>query len=287
MLPSPNGQQYQATHLPQMLGASRNLSSFRVQISRSKPDSSILVDLLCGRAVAHPVKGYLDIDTCETIGRNANSLLGAVRSDVPALKLGADHFGKSTDEYFSEVAATRELLNRLFQGSIDVPDLLRSDLQQCLEPVMTIRPARHRGHSAGRVRAVRWTGSGSLALGIHDDSSQLTQTAQAGFEIQEVRVPVAANIYPIAEPGCGKLRVFNLRIGRDLKSSLHIEHTGYPVPDELLCGVPFLDVAVDAGDLLLLDGRYLHCVTAGAAGRLLLNCFAGLLADGETVVTWT
>ncbi len=274
-------------YMPAAPGVSRGHADFSIRTAELKPDAASVMDLLCGRGVGLHVKHYLGSSDCDQIARNVAGLTGAVRSDVPAIKLGADHFGKSLEHYLKEVAETRDLLKALFRGAVDVPEVLLSDLRDCLEPGMTIRPARHGDRNAGRIRAVKWVGGGPLALQIHDDNSQLTQPAQAGFEIQEVRVPVAVNVYPVAEANCGNLRVFNLRVNPSFKACLRIEHSGYPVPEELLSGVEFLDISVDPGDLVLLDGRYLHCVTSGPGNRLLLNSFAGLLADAATVVIWT
>ncbi len=131
---------------------------------------------------------------------------------------------------------------------------------------MTVRPAQHGNREAGAFRLVKWTGKGSLSLAVHDDNSQLTQTAQAGFEIQEVRVPVAINLYPVAEPGAGRLRVYNFRAGRMTKMALGIEQTGYPYPEDIFADVPFFEIAVEPGDLVLLDGRYLYGGATSGAG---------------------
>lgn len=270
-----------------LLGVSRKISDFAASTSNYEPDPSALMDLLSGRGVVHHVKGYLGSSSCRAIGLSTKARMSAIRSDVPAKKLGADHFGKNTDVYLSEVEQTQEPICSLFRQTIDVPAKVQQTLQRCVDPGMVVRRAEYQRRLAGSIRAVSWTGKGALALGIHDDISQLSQPEQSGFEIQDVRVPVAINMYPVADPNCGCLRVFNLRVAPQVKLALGIEHTGYPFPEEMLESVPFFDLRVDAGDLVLLDGRYLHGVTAGSGERLLLNCFAGLLRDGSTVVTWT
>ena len=273
--------------VPPVTGVTRSPSAFRMFETDGDMVSEVIMDLLCGRGLGLVVKRYLDEETCQKIYGNANRLMQDVRTDVPAVKLGADQFGKSTEAYFNEVEATSLAVASLFRGAVQVAEKLRFDIQRCLDHGMVVRRAQNEGRVAGDIRAANWTGNGAFSLGVHDDQAQLTSPSQIGFEIQHVRTPVAFNVYPIAEPNCGRLRIFNLVADENTKRRLNIVHTGYPYPIEALDEVPFIDVQIDPGDLVVLNGRYLHGVTSGGGARLLLNLFAGLLDDLSTVVTWT
>ncbi len=106
---------------PGVSGVSLNHADFTVRTSARNLDPRAVMDLLSGRAVVHHVKGFLDSATSATIARNARDLLSEVRSDVPAVKVGADHFGKSTEEYLHEVAETRAKVDGLFAGAPYLP----------------------------------------------------------------------------------------------------------------------------------------------------------------------
>ena len=271
----------------QLSGVSRRPSEFAIHTTEKRLDPNRIMDLLSGRGTVYVVEDYLDELDCKTIAANAEPLMNQLRNDqVPARKLGADQFGKSTEAYLEEVQRTEQSVQALFKGT-GVLESLLSAIKSCLDPGMHLRRAVHEGQAAGLFRAVKWRGNGKYSLAMHDDKSQLTQPEQRGFEIQEVRVPVALNLYPVAQPGCGRLRVWNLQVDEAEKCRLGIEHTGYPYPPEALDGVAYVDVEIKPGSAVFLDGRYIHAVTAGNGDRLLLNTFLGLLEDGKTIAIWT
>ncbi len=206
---------------------------------------------------------------------------------MPALKIGADQYNKTAEQYFAEVRASSEAVGTLSAEMRSIGDWIRDDLGRSI-PSEFLRRAKWNGQPAGDVRAARWTGTSQFALAPHEDFSQITR---AGFEIEDVLTPVAINLYPEVSKAAGAFRVYNIQPDSETRQRLGIETTGYPYPEHELESFEHLDIVVQEGDLLLFNGRFVHAVLAPQKGhnaaRLLVNFFIGLTSDGGTILSWT
>lgn len=134
------------------------------------------------------------------------------------------------------------------------------------------------------------TSNGSLALDAHEDEQQLRDPRQRGFEIQQVRTPVALNVYVRVPDQGGALRVWAIQPSLQCKHRLGVSGRGYPYPIGELGEFRWLDIRPAPGDLVLLNGRYLHAVmgwSGRACDRIVFNGFMGLSQDGSTVMRWS
>jgi hypothetical protein len=144
------------------------------------------------------------------------------------------------------------------------------------------------------MRMSSWEGHGTYALEPHEDVGQLKDPQQDGFEAQRVadHTVVAVNIYPVVPREGGVLRVWNHTPDDVARKSLGVAHSGYPYPSNLLRECTSLDVELEAGDLVLMNGEMVHAVTAPipdevstSPARLSMNFFLGYM-NRDTIVYW-
>jgi hypothetical protein len=276
-------------------GLSFSHDEFVVYKTNEVMDPQIFLRIASNLEVGMIVKGYLDHDCCLKIMENfSKSSAVTDRTDnVPAHKIGADQYGKTTDEYLQEVESTGIEVDRLFRNTQHVGERLREDIRRrCLRKGMVLRRAIYEGRKAGDMRGVKWRGHGTYVLDHHEDASQITDPKQGGFEIQDVITPVALNGYPYISSSGGQLRVYNVQPDEVSRKQLGLMHSGYPYPESLLDKFEYIDIGLESGDLLVLNGRFVHAVLGGsgddAKERLLLNAFVGILRkDPATMVWWT
>lgn len=266
---------------------------FQVQRAQHTVSADALHALLHGNAVALHVEGYLSAVQAEGLAAGFRETVRRQRQDaVPAVHIGDGHYAKTLAEYFRAAASGEAEMNAVYRrAGIDLAQRSGADLRALLDPGQALRPAMSGDWQAAELKAVAWIGKdGGLALSAHDDSAQLNSREQAGFEPQQVQHPVAVNIYAAMPKSGGELRVWNLQPSDACKRELGLEETGFPYPAPLLAALPFIDIASRPGDLVLLNGRFLHAVRGwdGAVGeRIVYNGFIGLSRDGATVLRWT
>jgi hypothetical protein len=223
--------------------------------------------------------------------RSSRSLIP--RTDgVTGHYLGAYHYGQTFDHYMEAVERTQGDVVA-FLGDEDNPVArVIGAVRAGLEPSVAVRAARWNDRKGGIARALSWSSSGTYLLAPHDDVGQLTDPRQVGFEAQAAAAGevIAVNIYPkVPKPG-GDLRIWNLKPSADSRARLGIDHTGYPYPEAELEGLPFLDVAVESGGVLISNGGLVHGVTGYATpdigmDRLLINFFVAR-TNQHTVLHW-
>ncbi len=267
---------------------------FRVTHADRTIDPDALHSLLTGDAVAHVVHQYLEAEEASRLASGFDRQVVRARSDdVPALTIGASHYGKTLTGYFAEVRRTRSEMGHVYDAAgFDLDQLTEEDIGQCLDDGQSVRNAQHRNHIAMPIRAAAWSGSGmdDLALAAHEDEQQLRDPRQRGFEIQQVVSPVALNLYARVPESGGVLRVWAMQPSRLCQVHLGVTGRGYPYPVSQLADVDHLDIKPDPGDLVLLNGRYLHAVTGWAgktSDRIVFNGFMGLSEDGCTLMRWS
>lgn len=275
--------------IPVVTGISVPKSEFVLPEVHRKP-SSHLLDVLNGKAVGLIVHSYLTSEQCECITKNFhnNTGLHARQDNVKGITVGADLYGSDPDSYIRATSAARNAVEDLFREAVNVPALLRSDIQRLLPAGVAIRPAACRGVEFNYSRAIGWTDTGQYALKLHDDKAQLGDPRQHELETSLIKNSVAFNVYPSVTEAGGELELININPDLETKQRLDIQHTGYPYPAELLAQFDRLIIKPQPGDLVIIAGSFVHGVRGvhGEGFRLLLNHFAGFM-DEQTVITWS
>jgi hypothetical protein len=278
-----------AINTVQVTGRSLSKENFVPTVVQSKPTSEIL-RMASGQAIAQIVHGYLTHEQCEKISANftANAGLHVRGDDVKGITVGADLYGKSSEQYLHDVRLAREHVDAIFKDTVNVPAMLRADIANVMPAGVTVRRAVHEGEPFNDARVIRWMDEGALALKFHDDHGQLTDPRQSTFETFAVTHPVAFNVYTSVPEEGGELQVVNICPDRETKEKLGIQYTGYAYTEDMLAGFDRITIKPQEGDLLVLAGEFIHGVRGirGKGVRLLLNHFAGFI-DDKTFVTWS
>jgi hypothetical protein len=212
---------------------------------------------------------------------------------VRAKTVGGQHFGKPLTDYIRDAPTHQAGIDRVFQiAETDPLEAIMAEVatQADGQPAAACRRATYNGHPAVRGRIVEWqSDEPDYLLGPHDDVAQLTDPLQAHFEIQEcVDRPVAAvNLYLSTLALGGGLRLWDFHPDDEMRTELDISSTGYPYGDISLGGIDYQDFVPTAGDLIIVNGHYVHAALAGSIGRrVLLNLFVGQNAQGD-VIYWS
>jgi hypothetical protein len=210
------------------------------------------------------------------------------RSDAPSRFLGTYHFNKSVEDYLAESAEVNPSVERLVKtpGSpwvwfrTAVADRLRRD-------GVALRVAEMADQKACLALVRSWDAEGEFSLYPHEDMSQCEDPRQAGFEIQHVvnHEVCAVNMCLANGPG-GRLVIWNMRPDEATRERLHIRYTGFSYPPAELAGISQLRIDVNAGDIYVFNGAYIHAVERTQGVRATISFFIGHL-DDQTVATWT
>lgn len=271
-------------------GSSLPKDEFAFREVDAQIDPQHLRALLDGQRGPLIVRNFISQEACRTITANFAAALDAnQRSDgVQGVEVGTGHFGKTLDEYFDRVDATRDAVANLWHKAVDVPARVARSLEEAVGPGMVVRPARHDWRSAASMRATVWQLPGPFSLAHHEDLSQLSQTAQRGAEFQEITVPVSCVVYAAMPARGGEFRLHNMAPDVATRQRLGVSETGHPYPLDALDGIDFIETRTEAGSAIFFDGRYLHAVReCFGAQRLSLTSFFGLNRDRSAVLIYT
>ena len=273
-------------------GVSLPREAFRVHETNEPVDVSLVVDVLNGRLAAYHVHGFVPPDSCQRIFANFWESSGRVprygegEDGVEAYLIGASHYGKPTMTYLDEARACKEHVEGLYAGVLNPIAAFRNTRADR----MTVRAASLNGFPAGDSKAVYWNNTGAFLLEPHDDLAQVKDPIQADFEIQQVNRVMAVNIYAAVQQGSGQLRVWNIEPDNETLEDLGLSGVGFPYPPDLLDEFPSTTIAVETGDLCVINGNLVHAVvrgnTATSKSRLLLTCFTGVNSRNE-LIWWT
>jgi hypothetical protein len=254
--------------------------------------TSDILDVMRGRAAALHIKGAASRETCEKIVDNFDRNNGVLerRDGVPGRYIGSSHFKKSAAEYFSESTLNRPHISALLGDVVDPIRAVFSLLTHKLEEDgRSLRLAAAEEGRANYCRALCWTGTGQYALKPHDDVAQVEHAGE-GYEFTAAarHEVVAVNFYPSMPQHGGDLRIWNYKPTMTEKLDAGLEKTGYPYAEPLLADKEYWDLGVSTGDLLLLNGGYVHGVTrqSNEGRRVLLHAFVGFVNDNDAV-WWT
>jgi len=206
--------------------------------------------------------------------------------------MGATQFGKTPSE-LAKLGYDQEGDFRDLIGNFENPiSSFFRDLAIAAEKLnLTLRPAIYQGQPLVTMRAVRWTkssGEPRWLLKLHDDLAQVVSARNEGFEIQQVTRLVAFNFYIRSKAGSGQLVAYNWKPTDADRKRIGVIDTGYPYSDgDIPSGTEKHVFDQSTGDLVVIDGSYVHGVLVGKdemSGRLIVNGFAALLKDGTVAL---
>ncbi len=270
------------------------MNSFNIWEGRKDLTKDLVRSLIRGEYVAIIVRDYITESDCERIQENFINHPGIQqRKDIPAVEIGANSYGVTTQDYFlGSCQVMGDLWDLMTETSNPVIRAL-TDFQRGLDEGVALRPAIHKGFLASPFRAVSWTGGNEsdeneLALGLHEDVSQLSAPGLEDSEIAKIIEPIAINLYPSAAERGGELVIYDMKPNVSLRTELGLETTGYPYPKNILNDIGCQSISLDDGCLVLLRGCYIHGVrpSLGIKPRILLNSFVGAI-NADTYVYYT
>ena len=281
-----------STTFRRITGASLPSSAFRVHETSAPVDVSVVFDVLEGNLAAYQVHGFVPDETCRRIVANFWASSGRVprygigEDGVEAYLIGASHYGKPTLTYLAEARACKDAVDGLYENTINPVAAFRS----LLADNITVRAASLNALPAGDSKAVLWNNFGTFLLEPHEDLAQVKDPIQSDFEIQQVDRVMAVNIYAAVAEASGQLQIWNIEPDEETRADLGLSGVGFPYPAELLDEYPSTVIAVQAGDLCVINGNLVHAVMRGSTtspkNRLLLTCFMGLNLRNE-LIWWT
>lgn len=253
-------------------------------------DADIFMAVLNAQIPAALFRNCLNPDRCKAAAEVFLASPSTTRrqDDVPARALGAFHYGKALADYFQSARDAEGTVARL--TDLAGLDAIRRDLCSGLDRRgLQLRSAAYETNAAGAFVFRSWENSDAYSLKPHEDMAQLADPRQAGFEIQNCRRVLAANVCLQNGTDGGQVVIWNVRPSAADRSRYHIDFTGHPYPESYVEQFDRIAFAVRPGDVFLLNSGFVHAVTGTTPGtvRVTAAFFAGQLEDMETVVTWT
>lgn len=269
------------------------ISPLAVKERTGSINTAEIISVLKGEITGLHIRKAFSSDVAEEITANfaCNPGLKERKDGVPGQFIGASHYRKDAATYFAEAENARPFVDALFSNLVDpvrgLFDALRRELHN---QGVDLRLARSKHGQANICRAICWSGTGTYALEPHDDVAQVL-CADNACDLAAVakNTVVALNFYPSMPGEGGNLRIWSHKPTALDRESQGIDTTGYPYSESYLEAVPFHDFQLQAGDIALIDGGFVHGVTRQSGNgrrRLLLNCFFGF-ARPDLVLWWT
>lgn len=236
------------------------------------------------------IKQVMSADNCALIENNFfNSKDRERRPDsVPGYILGATHYGKSPEEYFRQCDKAKEAVRQFFDDSPDPLRMVHEAVAHSLK--RPVRPSRFGNQQALHARIVEWLPKTSVRdnflLLPHEDFSQVNCDRNENWELRHAGNIMAINFYASSLSGSGCLRIYDYIPDVAIRDELNLQGSGYPYPFDLLRGKTYVELAVETGDLAIINGKYIHAVTPSQSRRVVVNCFLTLTPKNEYVY-WT
>lgn len=251
------------------------------------------IGVLKGEISGLHVKAAFNSQVADQLTRNFFDNPGLKQREIGVLaqNIGASQYSAEAKDYFTESESTRGDIDHLLGPMVDpVRGLFEALRRELDRDGIELRLTRSPHGQANVCRASCWTGTDAYSLEPHDDVAQVL-TAGDDYELTPVALNtvVAVNFYPSVPEGGGSLRVWDHKPTAQDRRAQGVETTGYPYSNAYLQGIDHHDLVLDAGDIVLLDGGFVHGVPkqlGDGRPRLLLNGFAGF-ARPDLVLWWT
>lgn len=249
-----------------------------------------IISVLKGEITGLHIRRGFSIEIAEEITANftRNPGLKERKDGVPGQYIGASHYRKDAASYFAESENEQPFIDVLLGDVVDpvrgLFDALRRELHK---HGVELRLASSKHGQANICRAICWSGTGTYALEPHDDLAQVLCADDLAAVAKNT--VVALNFYPSMPEKGGDLRIWSHKPTATDRKSQGVETTGYPYSTAYLEAVPSHEFKLQAGDIALIDGGFIHGVTrqlGDGRRRLLLNCFFGF-ARPDLVLWWT
>ncbi|MDU8926953.1 hypothetical protein RXV86_06115 [Alisedimentitalea sp. MJ-SS2] len=242
------------------------------------------------------LRDFADLDDCRKLEQRFNQIIAADGSDrgedglVRNQQIGSTQFQRNGEEYVREtvkhmehvidlysVLAAKTVQNLFFDDALERAFLKRGKLY---------RQARHLGGQGNFATTRKWLDNGAMTLHPHDDSAQVAQAAEDGFEIGAGKHTVAVNLC-IADDAEGSATVmWNHRPDDAVRAKLGLEKTGYPYPIDYADQFEKVRVKIRRGDLYFMNASYLHGVENSPTNyRITAGRF--ITCVDHKVLTWT
>jgi hypothetical protein len=206
---------------------------------------------------------------------------------VPGYILGATHYSKSPTEYFKQCWEARPTVSSIFENTTDPMGLVHRAIKE--KTGRSVRPSRLGDREALHARAVEWLPdlgvTGEFLLRPHEDFSQIDCTRNEGWEMRDAENIMAINFYASADAVSGRLRIYDYIPDISTRDRLELQGSGYPYPLDLLEDKSYIELAVETGDMAIINGRYVHAVTRTRSKRVVINCFVA--QSGPEYIYWT
>lgn len=272
----------------------KRLIPFNIKLTPAEKAVDSFFNILSNDYVGYHVKSFLPKEYCKQVEKRFHeSPLRKAREDgVPGYEAGVTQYKKNPLN-LSYLSYEQHGLIRNIIGNASNPimDFYRKIALKGSQLGLTVRPATFGAESMTIVRAIQWAKrnkNDKMLLELHDDIGQVKAKLNFGFEIQQVQKLIAINFYPKAEENSGQLKVVNWSPTDEDRQKLGISETGYPYNEENLpSNVEKKIISPETGDLIVMDGNYVHGVMVGqdkCPERLIINGFAGLLKNNDIVL---
>lgn len=242
------------------------------------------------------LRGFASEADCRKLETRFNEIVAAHGSNrgedglVRNQQIGSTQFQRNGEEYVRETVRHLPHVIDLFSvlGAEKVGNLFFDDAleQAFLKRGKLYRQARHLGGQGNFATTRKWLDNGAMTLHPHEDSAQIAQGAQDGFEIGGGKHTIAANLC-IADDQEGSATVLWNHCPDDAaRRALGLELTGYPYPIDYADRFAKVKVRIRRGDLYFMNASYLHGVeNSPTNSRITAGRF--ITCVGHKVLTWT
>ncbi|MDV6328535.1 hypothetical protein Q5L94_10705 [Idiomarina sp. Sol25] len=270
--------------------------SFKFQEISFAELSENMAALLNGEITALLVKRVMSPKLCQVVYDNFINSAGLYqRNDgVPALMVGANTYLQDVDRVIDELQRNGTYTDLLFRGANNI---YRQVFDSIEEAGYRFRQAYIQGLPAPVYRGSIWNNPTNYETPLlaHTDWPQVKYS---GLEFQNVKIPIAINFYPKHPPkGFSALRLYNFVPEESWLDELGIMNSGgYPIAQEQLDGVHYIDIQPEEGDILLFNAAHVHAVNNRSEKlthlhknehhRLNINGFFGFCDQLNRVLAW-
>lgn len=236
------------------------------------------------------IRNAVKSEDCNMIANNFyHSSAVLPRTDnVPGIMVGVSHYFKEPSDYYQHCEQTYPDVCGLFENIKNPILALYKGIEEACRA--TVRPAHFQQKKALFTRGIQWPAKDNqeYMLQPHDDVCQVFCDRNKDWEVNEIQELFAVNFYAKSARNEGKLRIFDFYPDDCfLKENPALIGNGYPYPKQILNDADYEDVSVGMGDIVILNGKFVHAVTAGTGNRLVLNSFIGSKKDNNEIIYWT